>query len=52
MTTLELLMAREELLNQIEFTIDGELDGIVSNELRYELIRRVCDKVCEAYPAS
>ena len=51
MTKLDMLMAREELLKQVEFTVDGELDGIVSNELRYELIRRLCDKVCEQFPA-
>ena len=51
MTKLEMLMARETLLNEIELTVDGELDGIVSDELRYELIRRLCDKVCESYPA-
>ena len=52
MTKLELLMAREELLKQVEYTVDAELDGIVSDALRYQVIRRVCDKVCEAYPAS
>ena len=50
MSKLEMLMARETLLNEIEYTVDGELDGIVSDELRYELIRRLCDKVCEIYP--
>jgi hypothetical protein len=47
-----MLMARETLLNEIEFTVDAELDGIVSDALRYELIRRLCDKVCQSYPAS
>ena len=51
MTTLDMLMAREELLRQVEFTVDGELDGIVSDALRYELIRRLSDKVCEQFPA-
>jgi hypothetical protein len=50
MTKLDMLMARETLLNEIEFTVDAELDGIISNELRYELIRRLADKVCEAFP--
>jgi hypothetical protein len=50
MTMLEMLMAREELLKQVEFTIDAELDGIISPELRYEVIRRLCDKVCQSFP--
>ena len=52
MTKLEMLMARETVLREIELTVDAELDGIVSNELRYQLIRRLCDKVCDSYPAS
>ena len=51
MTKLEMLMAREELLKQVEYTVDAELDGIVSDALRYQVIRRVCDKVCENFPA-
>ena len=51
MTKLEMLMAREELLKQVECTVDAELDGIVSDALRYQVIRRVCDKVCENFPA-
>ena len=50
MTMMEMLMARETLMNEIEFTIDGELDGIISPELRYEVIRRLCDKVCQSFP--
>ena len=50
MTMLEMLMSRETLLNEIEFTIDAELDGIISPELRYEVIRRLCDKVCQSFP--
>lgn len=50
MSTLDMLMAREELLNQIEYTIDGELSFMPPSE-RYELIRELCDKVCEAFPA-
>ena len=50
MTMMEMLMSRETLMNEIEFTIDGELDGIISPELRYEVIRRLCDKVCQSFP--
>ena len=50
MTNLEILMARETVMREIELTVDNELDGIVSDELRYELIRRLCDKVCQSYP--
>jgi len=50
MTMMEMLMSRETLLNDIEFTVDAELDGIVSPELRYELIRRLADKVCKSFP--
>jgi hypothetical protein len=50
MTNLEMLMARETVLREVEFTVDAELEGIVSDELRYELIRRLCDKVCESFP--
>ena len=52
MTKLEMLMARETVLTEIELTVDAELDGIVSDSLRYELIRRLCDKVCESFPVS
>ena len=52
MNKLDMLMARETVLREIEMTVDNELDGIVSDELRYELIRRLCDKVCESYPAA
>ena len=51
MNKLDMLMARETVLREIEMTVDNELDGIVSDKLRYELIRRLCDKVCESYPA-
>ena len=47
---LEMLTAREQLMEDIENTIDGELDGIISPELRYEVIRRLCDKVCQSFP--
>jgi hypothetical protein len=50
MTMMEMLMARETVLREVELTVDAELDGIVSDALRYELIRRLCDKVCESFP--
>ena len=50
MTTLDMLMAREGLLNQIEYVIDDQLSFMPPNE-RYELVRELCDKVTEAFPA-
>jgi hypothetical protein len=50
MTMMEMLMARETVLREVELTVDAELDGIVSDALRYELIRRLSDKVCESFP--
>ena len=47
MDRLDFLMMREELMLQLEGIIDAELDQIVSDRLRDEVVTRVCDKVCE-----
>ena len=47
MNRLDFLMMTESLMLEIEGIIDAELDQIVSDRLKDELVRRVCDKVCE-----
>ena len=47
---LEMLSQRERLMNQIEYTIDDELSFMPPSE-RYELIRELCNKVCDCFPA-
>jgi len=49
--TLEMLTAREQLMEDIIAIVDGELSGIISQELSDELERRLCDAVCKNFPA-
>ena len=48
---LEMLMQREQLMEDIDSIVDGELSGIISQELSDELVRRLCDAVCRNFPA-
>ena len=48
---LEMLMSREQLMEDIDAIVDGELSGIISQELSDELVRRLCDAVCRNFPA-
>ena len=48
---LEMLMSREQLMEDIDAIVDGELSGIISQELSEELVRRLCDAVCRNFPA-
>ena len=48
--TLEMLTAREQLMEDIIAIVDGELSGIISQELSDELERRLCDSVCKNFP--
>ena len=48
---LEMLMSREQLMEDIDCIVDGELSGIISQELSEELVRRLCDAVCRNFPA-
>ena len=48
--TLEMLSAREQLMEDIIAIVDGELSGIISQELSDELERRLCDAVCKNFP--
>ena len=48
---LEMLMSREQLMEDIDCIVDGELSGIISQELSDELVRRLCDAVCRNFPA-
>jgi hypothetical protein len=48
---LEMLMSREQLMEDIDCIVDGELSGIISQELYEELVRRLCDAVCRNFPA-
>ena len=49
--TLDMLMSREQLMEDIIAIVDGELSGIISQELSDELERRLCDAVCRNFPA-
>jgi hypothetical protein len=51
MTKLDMLMAREELLKQVEFIIDDELPNVHPSQ-RYNVILGVCDAICEQFPAA
>ena len=50
MTTLDMLMAREELLRQIELVVDDELTYVHECH-RADLIWKLADKVCTSFPA-
>ena len=47
---LEMLTAREQLMEDIDGIVERELDGIVSQELSNEIVKRVCDAVCKHFP--
>ena len=49
--TLEMLMSREQLMEDITNIVDGELSGIISDRLSDELTTRLCDAVCKNFPA-
>ena len=49
--TLEMLMSREQLMEDIDAIVDGELSGIISDRLSDELTTRLCDAVCRNFPA-
>jgi len=49
--TLEMLSAREQLMEDIDAIVDGELSGIISDRLSNELVMRLCDAVVENFPA-
>ena len=46
----ETLMAREQLMEDIDCIIESELDGIISDNLSNELVKRLCDAVCRNFP--
>ena len=48
--TLEMLSAREQLMEDIIAIVDGELSGIISDRLSDELTTRLCDSVCKNFP--
>ena len=48
--TLEMLSAREQLMEDIIAIVDGELSGIISDRLSNELVMRLCDAVCKNFP--
>ena len=48
---LDMLMSREQLMEDIIAIVDGELSGIISDRLSDELTTRLCDAVCKKFPA-
>ena len=50
--TLEMLSSREQLMNDIDAIVDGELSGIISDRLSNELVTRLCDAVCKNFPTN
>ena len=49
---LEILKQREQLMEDIDSIVEGELDGIISDNLSNELVRRLCDAVCKNFPTN
>ena len=49
-STLEMLSAREQLMEDINAIIDGELSGLTSDRLNNEVVTRLCDAVCRNFP--
>ena len=49
---LEMLMSREQLMEDIDSIVDGELSGIISDRLSNELVTRLCDAVCRNFPTN
>ena len=47
---LDMLMTREQLMEDISRDVEAELDGIVSQILINALTRRLCSSVCKHYP--
>ena len=47
MNRIEFIMVREQVLEVVDSICDGELEGIISDRLRDELVRRLADMVCE-----
>ena len=45
-----MLTQREQLMEDIDCIIEGELDGIISDNLSNELVRRLCDAVIKNFP--
>ena len=43
----DFLTMREQLMENIDCIVDGELDGIVGDALKDEIVRRMCDMVCD-----
>ena len=52
MNSLEMLTIREQLMEDIDAIVDGELNGIISDGLRDELVRRLDDAVCKNFPVT
>ena len=48
---LEMLSQREQLMEDIDCIVESELEGIISDDLSNELVRRLCDAVCRNFPA-
>jgi len=51
-STLEMLSAREQLMEDINAIIDGELSGLTSDRLNNEVVTRLCDAVCRNFPSN
>ena len=41
---------REQLMEDIDGSVESELSGIISDDLSNELVRRLCDAVCKNFP--
>ena len=48
---LEMLMSREQLMEDIINTVEMELVCLVSDEVREQLTGYLCDAVCNHFPA-
>ena len=51
MDYLQMLTAREQLMEDIDCAVEAELDGIVSQNLINAITNRLCSLVCNNFPS-
>ena len=47
--TLEYLTRREQLMEDIQSIVDGQLEDVIVDDIREELIEKLCDAVCKNF---
>ena len=46
---LEYLARREQLMEDIQSIVDGQLEDVIVDDIREELIEKLCDAVCKNF---